>query len=117
MTDKTAGVGPVECHVRPDPADELHREIKGAWGMHAQRVHYSWPMGLGGYAALQSPKIMAEDGFCVAARQLVLADRRRLKALVEAVRDANAAAQGEDAFRLLMPRQQQAWDALMAALS
>ena len=112
-----ADAGPVDCHVRPAPADELQREIASAWSRHAQRVHYSWPMGLGGHAALQSPQIMAEDGFSLAARQLLVAERRRLRELVEAVRDANAAAQDEDAFRLLTPRQNQAWAALLAAMS
>ena len=46
----------------------------------------------------------------------VAAERGRLRVLVEAVRDANDAAQGEDVFRLLMPRQERAWRALMDSL-
>ena len=116
-TPPPADAGSVDCHVQPSPADELQREIVSAWGRHAQRVHYSWPMGLGGHAALQSPQIMAEDGFALAARQLVIEERRRLLKLLEELRDANCSAQGVEFFQLLTPRQEKAWRALRAALS
>jgi predicted transcriptional regulator of viral defense system len=49
--------------------------------------------------------------------QRVLAERERLRVLVQAVRDANAAeAHGDYPFRVLTARQENAWHALMAGL-
>lgn len=118
--DKTlpnADAGPVDCQVRPTPAHELQREIESAWGRHAQRVHYSWPAGCGGHAALQSPEIMTEPSFQVAVRQIVKIERLRLRMLVEEVRDANAAAQEPSMVLLPTDRQRAAWAALLERLS
>lgn len=46
----------------------------------------------------------------------VAAERERLRALVEAVRDANRDAEDGDTFRLLKPGQERAWLALLAGL-
>jgi hypothetical protein len=49
--------------------------------------------------------------------QIVAAERERLRALVQAVRDANAAeAHGDYPFRVLTARQDRAWVELMAGL-
>jgi hypothetical protein len=100
--------------------DTLTRAIASAWARHAQRVRYQWPGGCGGYAHLQTPEVMAELGFQQAVREvasLVLAEQReRLRGLVQAVRDANAAAGDPERFRLLTHAQQTAWLQLLAAL-
>ena len=44
------------------------------------------------------------------------AERLRISALVEAVREANYAAQYEGMFQLLRPEQERAWVALLAGL-
>ncbi len=51
------------------------------------------------------------------AAQAVAAERERLLALVEELRDANCAAQGVESFQLLTLRQEKAWNALRAAIS
>ena len=122
MTDKTAGVGPVEREFVPLPEP-------AAWNCYwrGDNDSTSWdqwhdasdPMPERWYGEPPddvTPHYTADQMHAYAAEQ-VAAERERLRALVEAVRDANAAAQGDDAFRLLTGRQQQAWDALMAALS
>jgi hypothetical protein len=49
--------------------------------------------------------------------QRVFAERERLRVLVQAVRDANAAeAHGDYPFRTLTERQEDAWRALMAGI-
>lgn len=48
--------------------------------------------------------------------QRVLAERERLRVLVQAVRDANRDAEDADTFRLLKPGQERAWMALLAGL-
>ena len=64
---------PAERRAATVPAEDLGRAIASAWNRHAQRVHYKWPMGFGGHAALQTPQIMAEDSFYAAVREVVLA--------------------------------------------
>jgi hypothetical protein len=74
----TDGLGPAA------EADDLTRAIASAWRRQAQRVKYQWPGGCGGYAALQTPEIMAELGFHEAAREVAAltrtAERERLSA-------------------------------------
>jgi hypothetical protein len=46
----------------------------------------------------------------------VAAERERIRALVQAVRDANRDAEDGETFRLLKPGQERAWMALLAGL-
>ena len=62
----------VDRGVRPAGAEaELTAAVASAWRRHAQRVHYRWPMGCGGHAALQTPEVMAELGFQQAVREVI----------------------------------------------
>lgn len=49
-------------------------------------------------------------------RAAMVAERARLRQLVEAVRNANSDAEDGDTFRLLKPGQERAWMALLAGL-
>lgn len=65
-----------------------------------------WYAKYGPYTADEAERVLSA----------VAQERARIRKLVEAVRDANLAAQGEDSFRLLMPQQDRAWLSLLAAL-
>ena len=64
-------------------------------------------------ATYQTPRAVV---YLVDALAAVAAERDRIKALVEAVRDANRDAEDADMFRLLKPGQERAWAALLAGL-
>jgi hypothetical protein len=72
-------------------ADELTRAITSAWQRHAQRMKYQWPSGCGGYAALQTPEIMAELGFREAVREVVDCMVARVSAAPVAIMDTRDA--------------------------
>lgn len=51
----------------PLPVDS----VADAWQRYSQRIHYQWPCGFGGHAALQTERIMCESAFIYAAQQLI----------------------------------------------
>lgn len=98
-----ADAGPVDCHVRPDSPEWVR-----AWfaeHYNAADVFYD------------SAEAITLDGAVAFASAVAIAERERLRALLEDLRDANCAAQGVEFFQLLTPRQEKAWGALRAALS